>query len=127
MSADSNATPAGRRNADRRVNRRYEVELEFDLFHLWGAHHLVWAGSGRTANWSRNSILIPWNKPLTPGRSIELVVRWCTGVQLVVIGRILAHEPRGAVVKILRRRFRGRPKFAAEGSTAARSEHTRAS
>ena len=96
---------------ERRGNQRYVIELEFDLFHLSGAHHLAWAGSGRTLNWSRNSILIEWNRPRPSGNSVELVVRWCSGVQLVVVGRVLASGSRGLVVKIIRRRFRGKPEF----------------
>lgn len=105
---------------ERRANQRYDVELEFDLFHLWGASHLVWAGSGRTLNWSRNSILIAWNRPLASGSSVELVVRWCSGVQLVVVGRVLASGSRGSVVKIIRRRFRGKPEFASAASVGGR-------
>ena len=97
---------------ERRANQRYTIELEFDLFYLWGASHLIWAGEGRTRNWSRNSILIQWNKPLTVGGSVELVVRWSRGVQLIVVGKVLSSEPRGAVVRIVRRRFRGRPELA---------------
>lgn len=105
---------------ERRANQRYTVELEFDLFHLWGASHLVWAGSGRTLNWSRNSILIDWKRPLASNSSVELVVRWCSGVQLVVVGRVLAINPRGAVVKIIRRRFRGKPEFASAATLGGR-------
>jgi hypothetical protein len=93
--------------------------LEFDLFHLWGDNHLVWAGSGRTLNWSRNSILISYNKPLTAGGSVEIVVRWCSGVQLVVVGRIMSSGTRGTVVKIVRRRFRSQAEFTAAGSDDA--------
>ena len=96
---------------ERRANQRYAIELEFDLFHLWGADHLIWAGSGRTLNWSRNSILIDWNRPLALKSSVELVVRWSSGVQLVVVGRVLDSGSRGLVVKIIRRRFRGKPEF----------------
>ena len=102
---------------ERRANRRYGIELEFDLFYLWGASHLVWAGTGRTANWSRNSILIQWNKPLSAGTSVELVVRWCEGVQLIVVGRVLAVDARGAVVRMVRRRFRGKPELALAAPT----------
>jgi hypothetical protein len=97
------------RGGERRANQRYELTVEFDLFHLFGAKHLIWAGAGRTRNWSRNSILIEWEKPLPPGTSVELVVRWTKGVQLVVVGRVLTNESRGTVVRILRRRFRGKP------------------
>jgi hypothetical protein len=117
---------------ERRANPRYEVELEFDLFHLWGDNHLVWAGSGRTQNWSRNSILISYNKPLTIGSSVEIVVRWCSGVQLVVVGRILSNGPRGTVVRMVRRRFRGQVEIAAAASSGSSTEgpqsgHIRAS
>lgn len=100
---------AGR--GERRANHRYELSVEFDLFHLFGANHLIWAGAGRTRNWSRNSILIEWDKPLPPGTSVEMVVRWSKGVQLIVVGRVLNNEPRGTVVRILRRRFRGKPEM----------------
>lgn len=113
---------AGQRVRERRSSRRYPIELEFDLFHLWGASHLVWAGSGRTRDWSRSSVLIHWDKSLPAGSSVELVVRWWTGVQLIVVGRVMANEERGAVVKIIRRRFRGKPELIAtptDGEPAA--------
>lgn len=97
---------------ERRKNRRYGIELEFDLFYLWGANHLIWAGTGRTLNWSRNSVLVEWSKPLAAGNSVELIVRWSPGVQLIVVGRVLATSDRGAVVRMVRRRFRGKPEFA---------------
>lgn len=98
-------------NSDRRANSRYDLELEFDLFHLHGAKHLVWAGSGQTLNWSRNSILIRPDRPLPASGAVQLVVRWAPGVQLIVVGRLLSSQQRGAVVKILKRRFRGKPQF----------------
>ena len=112
LATNSGSGIAKPENTDRRVNRRFEIELEFDLFHLWGASHLVWAGSGRTRNWSKNSILIPWDKPLAAGSSVELVIRWCSGVQLVVMGRVVTIDARGVVVRIMRRRFRGKPELA---------------
>src|SRR5579864_7018432 len=98
--------------SERRAKRRYNLEVEFDLFHLWGANHLIWAGAGKTRNWSRNSILICWDKPLEAGSSVELVVRWTPNVQLVVVGRVLNTEARGTVVRILRRRFRSKTDLA---------------
>lgn len=109
---DSRATgaPAGQTShTDRRANRRYEIAVEFDLFHLWGANHLIWAGTGKTRNWSRNSILVDWDQPLEAGNSVELVVRWSANVQLVIVGRVLSREARGTVVRILRKRFRSHP------------------
>jgi len=98
------AARAGR--AERRANPRYELAAEFDLFQLRGAKHRSWLGSGTTKNWSRSSILITWDKPLDVGSSVELVVRWSTTVEMVVVGRILSNEARGTVVRVLRGRFR---------------------
>lgn len=128
--AGCGSTEAEQGSTERRANSRYQIELEFELFHLWGASHLEWAGSGRTMNWSRNSILIPWDKPLAAGSSVELVVRWSSGVQLIVVGRVIAKEPRGVVVRILRRRFRGKPELMISDSASDpvhTAGHTRAS
>lgn len=94
---------------ERRANRRYDIVVEFDLFHLWGARHLVWCGSGKTRNWSRTSILIESENPLPVGTSVELIARWTPAVQLVVVGRVLQSGQRGTVVRILRKRFRREP------------------
>src|SRR5689334_13025352 len=134
----SDAVPAGaagaataqKRYTEQRANRRYDLALEFDLFHLWGANHLIWAGAGKTRNWSRNSILISWDKPLEAGSSVELVVRWSPSMQLVVVGRVLNSEPRGIVVRILRRRFRSQPdlgKITKNAPAAPRASGERAS
>lgn len=105
------SSAARARITERRANPRYDIVVEFDLFHLWGAKHLIWAGTGKTRNWSRNSILIEFDTPLPAGTSVELVARWTQGVQLVVVGRVLQSEARGTVVRILRRRFRGTPEL----------------
>ncbi len=116
---------------ERRGSPRYEIVVEFDLFHLRGAKHLTWAGTGRTRNWSRNSILIEWDQPLPVGSSVELIARWSQGVQLVVIGRVLNADERGTVVRILRRRFRGKPELPEVAQEAPRTQaaasHERAS
>src|SRR5690348_14053913 len=106
--AAAGAGAAQTKQAERRANQRYDLAVEFDLFHLWGANHLIWAGAGKTRNWSRNSILITWDKPLEAGSSVELVVRWTPSVQLIIVGRVLNSEARGTVVRILRRRFRSK-------------------
>ena len=126
----SNGKPSPQNRAsrwERRANERYQIEMEFDLFHLWGARHLEWFGSGRTKNWSRNSILIVWDKPIDVGASVELVVRWSSGVELIVVGRVMISEPRGVVVRILRRRFRAKPEFSTAAAASATSRVTAAS
>ena len=101
---------------ERRTNRRYAISVEFDLFRLRGRHRLTWAGSGRTIDWSRNSVLIPAVPQLMGGTSVQLAVRWFPGVQLIVTGRILSTDNRGTVVRIYRRIFRGRPWLAQEAA-----------
>lgn len=121
----ASASPQGQASyTERRASRRYDLAVEFDLFHLWGANHLIWAGAGKTRNWSRNSILIAWDKPLDAGSSVELVVRWSPNVQLVVVGRVLNSGARGTVVRILRRRFRGKPELSEITKTAPAAPRT---
>jgi hypothetical protein len=98
-----------RRKADRRSNQRFELALEFDLFLLRGAKRLVWCAAGTTVDWSRNSILLRCGRNLAEGSSVQLVVRWTAGVQLVVTGRVIRSDERGMVFRIQRRRFRGKP------------------
>jgi hypothetical protein len=97
------------RKADRRSNQRFELALEFDLFHLRGAKRLAWYAAGTTVDWSRNSILLKSGRNLAAGSSAQLVVRWTAGVQLIVTGRVIRNDERGMVFKIQRRRFRGKP------------------
>ena len=94
---------------ERRFNTRYRLELEFELYELRGANHLIWSGSGTTVDWSRNSVLIRSEGRLEAGNSAQLVVRWFPGVELVVIAKVTQADERGMVLKILRKRFRGRP------------------
>lgn len=98
-----------RRKADRRSNQRFELALEFDLYLLRGAKGVVWCAAGTTLDWSRNSILLRCGRNLAEGSSVQLVVRWTAGVQLVVTGRVIRSDERGMVFKIQRRRFRGKP------------------
>lgn len=99
----------GQAPVERRANQRYALPLEFDLFHLRGAKRLAWQASGTTVDWSRNSVLLRCGRNLTVGSSAQLVVRWFAGVQLIVIGRVIRCDDRGMILKILRRRFRGKP------------------
>ncbi len=122
--AAAGAGAAQAKHAERRANQRYDLAVEFDLFHLWGANHLIWAGAGKTRNWSRNSILITWDKPLQTGSSVELVVRWTPRVQLVIVGRVLNIEARGTVVRILRRRFRSKEDLGAITETTPPASKT---
>jgi len=98
-----------RRKAERRSNQRFELALEFDLFQLRGAKRLAWYASGTTVDWSRSSILLRCGRSLAAGSSAQLVVRWTAGVQLIVVGRVIRTDERGMVLRIQRRRFRGKP------------------
>ena len=94
---------------ERRSNQRFELALEFDLYQLRGAKRLAWYASGTTVDWSRNSVLLRGGRNLAVGCSAQLVVRWVAGVQLIVVGRVIASDERGMVLRIQRRRFRGKP------------------
>jgi hypothetical protein len=97
-----------RRPMERRRDVRYELELELDAYAI-REEQLVWLGTGRTLNWSRTSILVRCGRPLPGGNTVQLVVRWRPGVQLVVMARVMRAAERGIVLHILQRRFRGRP------------------
>jgi hypothetical protein len=103
------ARKSGEVPVERRANQRFELPLEFDLFHLRGAKRLAWHSSGITVDWSRNSVLLQCGRKLAVGGSAQLVVRWVAGVQLIVVGRVIRCDERGMVFKIQRRRFRGKP------------------
>jgi hypothetical protein len=100
---------AGGPPVERRSNQRFELPLEFDLFQLRGASRLAWYSSGTTIDWSRNSVLLRSGRNLGVGSSAQLVVRWTAGVQLIIVGRVIRCDERGMVLRILRRRFRGKP------------------
>ncbi len=94
---------------ERRANRRYELELEFEMYLLRGARESLWCGLGSTRNWSRSSILVRCDRMPPADATVQLNVRWSPGVQLVVVARVVQIEKRGLVLRIVRRRFRGRP------------------
>ena len=106
---------------ERRANCRYELDLEFEMYQMRGSKEPQWCGFGRTRNWSRNSLLVQCNRPPAAGGSVQLNVRWTPGVQLVVIARVIRAERRGIVLRIERRRFRGKPALAVQPSPAART------
>jgi hypothetical protein len=97
--------------AERRTDLRYQLHLDFDVYSMREGQ-FVWLGMGRTINWSRITILIRCDRPLMIGKCLQLAVRWSPGVQLVVVAEVIRSEPRGVVVRMLRRRFRGRPTLA---------------
>lgn len=86
--------------------RFFELQLEVDVFHRSSRCHSTWASSGRTLGWHRDRILLATDRPIGSANPIELIVRWSPGLQLVVPGCVLRHEPRGTVVRIEKRRGR---------------------
>jgi hypothetical protein len=102
---ESTGTPTP---AERRADRRYALALECDVYSRRNRRP-GWFCCGVTVNWTRNSILMQCQRPLADGATARLVVRWMQGVQLVVEGAVVHSDERGTVVRIVRRRFRGRP------------------
>ena len=72
-----------------------------------GTAETVWLGSGKTTSWSRHSVLIQSSAPLLEGDRLELVSQWMFGIQLVVNGRVIRCDERGAIVEVQRPRFLG--------------------
>lgn len=103
-------------------DRCYELRLEVDVFHRNPRSRSAWASSGRTLSWRRDRILLATDRPIGTASRIEMIIRWSPSVQLVVPGQVLRHEPRGAVVRIERRRSRGFSNGRARGAGAGALE-----
>ena len=92
---------------DRRREARYALCLECDLFSVEKGHGPVWLQSGKTAVWSRHSVLVRTSTPLSPGIRIQLRARWGFGLMLTVSGQVIRNDNRGIVIGFNRAAFRG--------------------
>jgi hypothetical protein len=122
------ATDAHREDpVEQRRERRYEIDLPFDLYQIRKGKPALWIGTGRTENWSRKSILIQLERTLAQGTPLQMIVCWTPGVQLVVAGRVSGARDGKIVVRIVRRSFRGKPRLACPDGSPASSRMDRAS
>jgi hypothetical protein len=96
-----------KKQTERRAEQRYDLRLSCELYRYVGEPEPVRAGTGKTAMWSRHSVLIQTAVPLTEGDRLQVVTDWMFGIKLVVSGRVIRCDQRGAVVEVQRPHFQG--------------------
>jgi hypothetical protein len=98
---------------DRRIGRRYELELGV-RFHYTSADRVLHVGRGVTAELSSYSVLLRTEEPPPAGVQLEMWIDWpflLQGVcplEVVVKGRVLQVSTRGTVVENESYEFRTR-------------------
>ena len=96
---------------DRRVNRRYDVELEL-RFHYTDHDGVLRVGSGVAAELSRGGILFLTDDPPPAGADVEAHITWpfllqdTCPLELVVRGCISRAGDRGTVMRLRGYEFR---------------------
>ena len=79
---------------EKRANRRYPIELDLQ-YKLVKRGRVEGTGVGRTVDISSGGILVETDRPLPPGTSVELNVKWpfllrgVCAMKLIVRGRIV--------------------------------------
>ena len=99
---------------DRRNNRRYEIELEL-RYKLVSRGQAGLTGFGRTYNISSGGVLFETDQRLPVGSFVEVSIHWPVLLQqtcpltLMVVGRVVRTDGRGAAVRTTRYEFLTRP------------------
>jgi hypothetical protein len=102
---------AGIIHGDRRVDRRYDAELEL-RFRYTNEEGALRVGSGVTAELSRGAILFLTDDPPPPGADVEAHIAWpfllqdTCPLELVVRGSISGVTNRGTVLRLRSYEFR---------------------
>jgi hypothetical protein len=98
-------------HGDRRVDRRYEAELQL-RFHYTNAEGVLCVGSGVTVELSRGAILFLTDDPPPAGADVEARIAWpfllqdTCPLELVVRGSISGSGGRGTVLRLRSYEFR---------------------
>lgn len=104
--------PAATRTEQRRA-RRYSLDLEL-TYSVVVRGRTVEAGCGRSIDWSSSGLRLVAERPIEPGRTVELAARWPLALDngvplnLVVCGKTVRTSEREIGVKIIRYEFRTR-------------------
>ena len=97
--------------SDQRRHRRYRIKLELE-YNLLNKKSVDQSGSGRTLNISAGGIFFETKDLLPAGGLIALVMRWpilldgTCPLKLLVRGRIVRTDAKGAAVKVRSYEFR---------------------
>jgi hypothetical protein len=89
---------------DRRMDRRYDVELEL-RYKLVRGHRVIQRGLGKTLSMSRNGLSFTTDRPLPTGCAVELSIEWpiCLygryPLQLHMMGHVIRSDRGVAAVK----------------------------
>ncbi|MGA2594468.1 MAG: PilZ domain-containing protein [Bryobacteraceae bacterium] len=95
---------------DRRLQRRYPVELDLE-YRVSHGGKVVAMGAGRTTNMSSGGLLFRTSDDAPNGRSVELSIRWPAVLgnepflELCVFGRIVRNDSNGVAVLMSRYSF----------------------
>ena len=98
-------------HGDRRVNRRYDVELQL-RFHYTNEEGALRVGCGVTAELRRGGILFLTDDPPPAGTDVEVHIAWpfllqdTCPLELVVRGSISGVSDRGTVMRLRTYEFR---------------------
>src|ERR1035441_6833790 len=98
-------------HGDRRLNRRYDVELQLH-FHYTTAEGALRLGSGVTSELSRGGILFLTDDPPPAGTEVEAHIAWpfllqeTCPLELVVRGQVCGASERGTVLRFRNYEFR---------------------
>ena len=92
---------------ERRQDTRYELCLECDLYELADGEAPVRLQPGKSAEWSRRSVLLRTVEPLREGMRVQVRARWMFGLSLNATGTVLRGDGRGSVVSFTHLGFSG--------------------
>ncbi len=104
--ANKSSSPSDRRTAD-----RFPIEREV-RFRVISKKAGEDSGTGMTVNISSSGVLFTTDKPLIPGRRLELAINWPAqlndkcALKLVARGRVVRFEPGKAAIEIQQYEFR---------------------
>lgn len=105
------SNPPQRGKADRRTSDRFPLEREL-RYKMISKRLGDEGGSGTTLNMSSRGILFQTEKPLIPGKRVELAINWPAqldnrcALKLIARGRVVRSENGCAAVEIQQYEFR---------------------
>jgi len=95
---------------DRRLQRRYPLELDLD-FKITDGDKVVSTGAGRTGNISSGGVFFHAAEGVPSGRHVELAVRWpavlgnAPFLELRIFGRLVRNDSQGLAMRMSRYHF----------------------